>query len=88
VQEAGDPTFDEIVAHPATLELLKDVMVQNHTLESLSFYLDVQVFKNMKKAKRHAIVPDLIQTYVKKGSNFEVNIDALMAQRIIAKVCV
>jgi hypothetical protein len=48
-----EPGFEEIAHHPATLEMLKDLMLHHQTLESLSFYLDVQAYKALDKVKRY-----------------------------------
>jgi hypothetical protein len=42
-------TLEELLNYPVTLELLKDEMSARHTIDSLAFWIDAQLYKSYAK---------------------------------------
>ncbi len=72
------------------LELLKDRMHSSHTLESLSFYLEVQAWKALDSddpgLSRVSVARGIAQTYVMDGAPHEINIEAALRLNIMSQV--
>lgn len=67
--------LSSVLHHPYLLELLKDVAVQRHTLESLLFYLDASRYGNVdSSARRYEVATRMMFLYVHAGSSHQINI--------------
>jgi hypothetical protein len=83
---AGVLQLSDILKHPVALEILKDQAVGSRNTELLSFYCDVQAFKQLPKSDRPAAAQDILDTYISVTGSSEINIGEKLRDVVYRRV--
>jgi hypothetical protein len=79
-------TLDVILAHPVTVEMLKDRLATLHAPETLIFYLEVQAYKVAPLIHLKRMASDIYDTYIHVGAENQVNFSSTLRELISKRV--
>jgi hypothetical protein len=79
-------TLDIIIAHPVTVEILKDRLASLHASETLQFYLEIQSYKRSPQVHLKRLAVDIFDTYIQVHSENQVNFGATLRESIAKRV--
>jgi hypothetical protein len=78
-QAAADIKLSHLLSHPATLELVKDLLARTHSPENIALWLDVQRFRTIENTEvRAAVADEIFHSYIATGAKYEVNLSSFM----------
>jgi hypothetical protein len=77
------PTLQHILSHPVTVELFKDHLHQNASVENGLFLVQLQKWKLLKNDQlRQVIARAMFDEFIAEGSQHQINIDSVQRQQI------
>jgi hypothetical protein len=79
-------TLDIILAHPVTVEMLKDRLISMHAPETLIFYLEVQAYKRAPQLQLKRMATDIYDTYIQASAENQVNFSSTLRDLIAKRV--
>ena len=86
-QYSGSPALPQILAHPVTLEIFKDVMYRAHCAENLYFLIRVRQWKAMKDVEeRRSMATVIWQDFLTPGCRNEINVSASIKSHLRDKI--
>jgi len=82
-----DVKLPQMLSHPVTLELMKDVLQKNLSPENIALWIDIQRYRSLENpAVRKAVADEICQTFIVSGAKFEVNLSSFMRDYVRAQV--
>jgi hypothetical protein len=83
----ADVKLPQILSHPVTLELMKDVLAKNLSPENIALWIDIQRYRSLENASvRKAVADEICQTFIVSGAKFEVNLSSFMRDYVRTQV--
>jgi len=74
-----DIKLPQLLSHPATLELMKDVLAKNLSPENIALWIDIQRYRSLENTQvRKAVADEIFQTFIVTGAKYEVNLSSFM----------
>ena len=78
--------MERLLEQQDSVQLFSQYCNKKMCTENLSFWQEVQQFKNSEEAERFVLAPQLISKYIKEGSEYQVNLDEPVVQQIQADI--
>lgn len=77
----------QLLSHPLTIELMKDVLNKQLSPENMAFWLDIQKYRSIENAQtRRNIGDEIYHLYICDGARYEVNLSSSMKESISNKM--
>jgi NO-binding membrane sensor protein with MHYT domain len=94
VNDGDTPSLEDIISHPACLEILRDTLVKTHNEELLACILDLRFYRTHlfggeeKKSREMQRIwaQRLFETYIQKGAAHQVNLSHRLVTQISQNV--
>jgi phosphate transport system substrate-binding protein len=86
-QSSDSPGLPQILAHPVTLEIFKDVMYRAHCAENLYFLIRLREWKAIKNVEeRRSMAIVIWQDFLTRGCRNEINVSASVKSHLRKKI--
>ncbi|PRP87959.1 hypothetical protein PROFUN_02696 [Planoprotostelium fungivorum] len=81
-------SLNELVKDRDMVLLYREYLHDLHSSENLSFWMEVENYKNLPQEELEVVGREIYDKYISKDSPYEINIDSKMRKQVVASVAV